>query len=155
MAKIRLTEPGFENYGGQMGLLNFVDGLSTDDVDIRKAIRLSAVMLCEWEDGTSPSITQSLLDNSDTPAPMQSSAQDGSQHDLEAKNIEVKAPLAMVEQKQPPATALETKAPAISREELEAVADKLGLKGLRTIGDPLGVKSNSIKELIAAILKAG
>lgn len=40
-----------------------------------------------------------------------------------------------------------------TREALEAIADKRGLKGLREIGEELGIKGKSIPELIDRILK--
>lgn len=39
-----------------------------------------------------------------------------------------------------------------TREELEAIADSTGLKGLRKVGDGLGIKGKSIPELIKRIL---
>lgn len=39
-----------------------------------------------------------------------------------------------------------------TREELEAIADRAGLRGLREIGESLGVKGKSIPELIEKIL---
>ena len=41
-----------------------------------------------------------------------------------------------------------------TREELEAVADDSGIRGLREIGDPLNVKATSLTTLIDLILKA-
>lgn len=153
MAKIRLTQPGFENYSGQMGLLNFVDGLSTLDVDKHKASRLAAVMLIEWEEGGNPSVTQSLLDNTDTGAPVFSSIGDGTDHDRAAGASPALAatPVVMV----PAIIAAVNDAKRYTVAELEAIADKDGIKGLREIAEPKGIKSNSIKELIDAILKAG
>lgn len=40
-----------------------------------------------------------------------------------------------------------------TREQLEAIADKTGLKGLREIGDKMSIKGKSIPELIDRILK--
>jgi hypothetical protein len=39
-----------------------------------------------------------------------------------------------------------------TEEQLAAIADKEGIKGLRAIAEPLGIKGTSIKELIAEIL---
>ena len=41
-----------------------------------------------------------------------------------------------------------------SREELEAIADKDGIQGLRDIGNPLNVKATAIDKLIEMILLA-
>lgn len=147
--KLKLTQPGFETYNGQMGLLNFVDGLSTKDVLPAQAVRMAAVMLCLWEDDSSPSITQGLLDKADMGAPMYSASQDGSDHDKAAGLLaDVRATVVAMSKTSPDKL-------LYSVEQLEAIADKSGIKGLREISDPLGIKSNSIKELIDAILKQG
>ncbi|MEB0029210.1 hypothetical protein QN372_00455 [Undibacterium sp. RTI2.1] len=134
--KLRITQLGFEGYSGQMGVINFEDGLSTADVLVIDAVRMSAVMLCEWEDGTSVSITQSIIDNAHSPAPMFVSGAEG-QHDTEkvetAKNDQ-------------------TSKPVFTEEQLSVLADSEGIKGLRALGDPIGVKGNSIKDLIAALI---
>jgi hypothetical protein len=153
MAKLRLTQPSFEAYSGQMGLLDFVDGLSTTDVDSKKAIRMAAVMLCEWEDGGNPGVTQSLLDNTNTSAPVFNGKQDGSDHDVAAKRVIAEpadSSLQIASEVKPVATG-----ERLTREQIEDLADKGGIKSLREIADPKGIKGNSIKELIEAILKAG
>lgn len=156
--KLRLTQPGFTRYTGQMGVIQFEDGLSTTDVLPIDAIRMAAVMLCLWEDGSSPSIAQSILDNADTAAPMfekaeptpasasapesttdakpecQLDTQSGTQSDQQSG-----------QQSEPPAV-------TYTEDQLAAIADKEGIKGLRVIGDALGIKANSIKDMIAAIL---
>lgn len=145
--KIKLTQPGFETYNGQMGVTFFEEGLSVSDVLVQDAIRMSAVMLCEWEDGTSPNIAQSLIDNSDTPAPTFVSGEDG-QHELNDDEIkaaqEVQA--ALIQAGAPVG-------PSYTFEQLAEIADAKGIQGLREISDPLGIKSNSIKNLIDAIVK--
>lgn len=143
--KLRLTQPGFETYTGQMGVIFFEDGLSTADVREIDAIRMAAVMLCEREDGSSPSIAQSILDNAHTAAPIFEAG--ASEHDHEAKmNASVAAVVAP--NSDVPRTSVMTAA------QLHAIADKDGIKGLRLIGDALNIKSNSIREMIDAILKA-
>lgn len=148
--KLRLTQPGFEHYDGQMGVLDFVDGVSTTDVERGRASRLAAVMLCELEDGQNPSIAQAILDNANTAAPIFSSTQDGADHDRAAGLIAVAR-----EDIGNAASADKPKTSAYSMAQLEAIADKEGIKGLREISDPRGIKSNSIRELIDAILKMG
>jgi len=138
--KLRLTQPGFSNYNGQMGVVFYEAGLSKGDVSVMDAVRISASMLCEWEDGSKPSVTQSLLDNANTPAPMFKTGAQG-QHDL--------AP-----QKDRPVQAQATTKSTYTVEELSAVADADGIRGLRKIADPLGIKSNSIAEMINAIINA-
>jgi hypothetical protein len=139
--KLKLTQLGFETYNGQMGVIFFENGSSLDDVKLSDAIRMSAVMLCEWEDGTKPSIAQSLLDNAHTPAPTFVSGADG-QHDIEKAN----GPALDVEN---------ADVTLYTSDSLGAIADEFGIKGLREIGDPLSIKGNSIKDLIDQILATG
>lgn len=143
--KLRLTQPGFATYTGQMGVIFFEDGLSTNDVLVQDAVRMAAVMICEWEDGTSPSVAQSILDNADTPAPTFVSGDDG-QHELTAEQLAASGE----SQTQEPVPA-----GGYTAEQLAAVADKEGINGLRKIAEPLGIKSNSIVSMIDQILKAG
>ena len=136
--KLRLKEPGFETYSGQMGVMDFKDGLTLKDVLTIDAVKLSCVMYVEWEDGTSPSVTQSLLDNTDTPAPI---VGDGRPTEKEPV-AKVKAPV------------IKATTPSYSEADLGKIADKDGIGGLRVIAESLGVKGKSIKELIDGILKA-
>lgn len=133
--KLRLMQKGFETYNGQMGVIFFENGLSTADVKVIDAVRMAAVMLCEWEDGSSPSVAQSILDNANTPAPMPRQEQ--------PEPTPAPAPDA-----QPVGVTV-----SYTEDQLAAIADKEGIKGLRVIAEPLGIKSNSISELIVAILK--
>ena len=138
--KLRINQTGFEGYTGQMGVVNFVDGLSVADVDPKDAIRMSAVMLCVWEDGTSVSIAQSLLDNANTPAPIFLTGEEG-QHDIERAELVASGDA-------------DDNSNLYTEDDLSAIADKDGIKGLRAIADPLGVKGNSIKDLITALIEA-
>lgn len=148
--KIRLIQPGFERYNGQMGVHFFEEGLSVADVRDQDAVRMSAVMLCEWEDGSSANVAQSILDNANTAAPVYSTKGDGSDHDAAADRVAQRA--AVVESA---VSADKPRTSTFSAEQLEAIADKSGIKGLREIADPLGLKGTSIKELIDSILKRG
>lgn len=144
--KLKLTQPGFETYNGQMGVMFFEDGMSTNDVRSVDAIRMAAVMLCEWEDGRSPSITQSILDNANTPAPSFTNNGDGTDNDKEAVDTADRQAVA--------ANINDVlKTAEWSHEQLAVIADRDGIKGLRAIAEPMDIKGNSIKELITAILK--
>jgi hypothetical protein len=148
MSKIRLTQPGFEHYTGQMGVLVFEDGLSTSDVSENDARRMGAVMRCEWENtGADPGNAQRLLDNLNTPAPVFVADGQGTDHDSEAALTASK--VQEVERIEDIPKTSETK---WSQEQLEAIADKDGIKGLRAIAEPLGIKGTSIRELIREIL---
>lgn len=133
--KLRLTQAGFENYTGQMGVTFFEDGLSTNEVSTMDATRMAAVMQCEWEGGATASVTQRLLDEANTPAPIFEAAPEAEPLvDLEVQD----------EAAEP--------SKQWTLEELEAVADDHGIAGLRAIGEEIGVKNVSIKGLIEEIL---
>ena len=131
--KLKLTAPGWENFSGQMGVNFFEKGLSTADVLPFDARRISGVITCEWEDGSSPSVAQSILNNANTAAPDASDS-----------------PAAPVGDSTTPMTS----GPIWTEEELGELADKEGIAGLRAIAEPAGIKSKSVQGLIEAILTA-
>lgn len=149
--KLRLLQSGFETYTGQMGTVFFDNGLSTADVKPIDAVRMAAQFLCEWEDGTTASVAQSILDHAHITTGMlpveQNADQALAQGVATANGIDV-VPAG------PAATPVTPAAPAKvhTEAELHAVADDKGIKGLREIAAPLGIKGNSIAELIAEIL---
>lgn len=152
--RIRLTQEGFENYTGQMGILFFEDGLSTHPVPFKDANRMSAVMVCEFEDGTSCNPAQRLLDTANQ-------SHDQGRETTDQPPAEEPVVIAPVEE---PVVitltpAVDENAPArptvvYSRDELADIADKKGIAGLREIATPLGIKSNSITGLIEELVKA-
>jgi hypothetical protein len=145
--KLRMTQPGYETFTGQMGTVFFEDGLSTANVKPSDAVRMAAQFLCQWEDGSTASVAQSILDHAHTTTnnlPVEINADQAlATQRVEAAELAGHTP-------QPDGTA----APAhrYTEDELSAIADERGIKGLRAIAEPLGVKGNSISEMIRAIL---
>lgn len=140
--KLRLTAPGFERYTGQMGVITFEDGLSVTDVLAVDAVRVAGVIGAEWEDGTPANVSQTYLDNMHTKAPT-----DEEQRVASVAKTPKTSPT--------PADAPRTEsAVTYTEEQLAQVADAQGIAGLREIADTLGIKGNSIRGLIDAILKA-
>lgn len=134
--KLRLTQAGFEKYTGQMGVVMFENGLSVGDVLPIDAIRISAAIGADWEDGSAANVGDMYLNNMDAPAFV-------GRPDVE-RATEVTP------------EAVKTSAPsgtAYSKDDLAKIADAEGIAGLRAIADPLGVKGTSIVGLIEAILK--
>lgn len=139
--KVKLVEPGWERYTGQFGIYWFVDGVSTTDMSKHDAARIAAVMRIETEDGHNPSVAQSLVDNINTPAPH-----------FTSNVMQPEAPKDPEQPKVEPDKAPEQPAQKVwTEEELAAVADAKGIKGLREIAEPMGIKGTSIKELIREI----
>jgi hypothetical protein len=134
--KLRLTQPGFEGYSAQMGVVFFENGLSTTDVSPHDAIRMAAVMGCEWEDGSPANVGQMYLDGMNVPAPS-----DQEQRDAHGSSDQTGGDVA------------KQTGVSYTEEQLAAIADDKGITGLRDIAEPLGIKGNSIRGLIDAIVK--
>jgi len=147
--KLRLTSGGFDRYTGQMGLHDFVNGLSVRDVLPVDAVRIANVIGAVWEDGTPANVGQMYLDNMKTAAPL------GNATTLESAAAPAAPTMPASEQAAPEAAPAPAPSPSktYTAEELAAVADATGIEGLREIAAPLGLKSNSINGLIGAILK--
>lgn len=139
--KLRLIQKHYENFTGHMGITHFVDGLSVDDVLPNTAGRMSAVIQCEWEDGSPANVGHIYLDNMHTPAPIASEIRAGEEAAAQNAEQEVKSANAGL--------------PVYTEEQLGLIADESGIAGLRAIADTQGIKSNSIGGLIEAIVKAG
>lgn len=135
MKKVRLTQAGYEQFTGMFGRNHFTDGLSDEPLLPIHAHFIGAAINAEYEDGSplNPALNYTLAgDMSPTEAV-----------ELAEKRIEA----AVAHEK-------EVNAVKFTREDLEAIADKQGVKGLREIASPMGIKASSVAELIAGILKA-
>lgn len=126
--KIKLVEPGWETFSDYLGFVLFKDGESVEDVSPAEAARLASIVRIETLEGRNPSPAQMILDN--WSGPMIVATTDTADASLLA-------------------------APAKwTQEELSAIADEKGIKGLREIGDDLGLKGTGIADLIAKIVEA-
>ncbi len=179
MAKVRLKSPSMKGFSSYMGVTKFENGVSVDHVTEREAQLLGSITSVEYVDDEGNAIgnagmAQVQVDNRSTPAPVELKKLMGAetfdtkeeQHvpdvkveikpepkeeaDAEAEKLE-----AEVEAHEEEINAkAEEDTPVYTREELEAAADEGGIHALREIGAKRGVKSNSIEDLIAKILKA-
>lgn len=123
--KIRIIEKGWAGYTGDLGAFAFVDSVSVQDIGQADAAYLAGIVSIEnIETGKSPSVTQLMVDSIDRSVPVE-------------KRSEATAPAI---------------GPKHTKDELEAIADSLGIKGIREIAEPLGLKGNSISELIDKVL---
>jgi len=123
--KIKIIQAGYAGFSGYFGSTLFADGVSVEDVGLLEARRLGSVVAVEMEDGTDPSAAQAMLDAYKTPFALATTKQ------------EEPTPLVLLDH---------------TPESLAAVADAEGIKGLRDIGTPLGIKGTSIAELIGKIM---
>lgn len=131
--KIRIVEPGYANFNGVMAGVQFTESVA-EDVTARQAALIGNVVRVEnVEDGTNPSDSQALIDIQNT---------------IMTGELERGDRLAMPD---PVVEAQSQK--SWTREELEAVADKEGIEGLRKIANPMNIKGTQIAKLINGILR--
>lgn len=143
--KIKIDETGYENYTGRLGIVDFVDGVSVNDVSLGELNRMSAVIrVVSLEDGKQVG-TLANFEQSDvvpfvteTPSEVAGDENTGGEGG-EGGNDDKTG---------------NEGGDVYTQEELETVADKDGIEGLREIADPLGVTDKSIKGLITKILEA-
>jgi len=146
--KLRLTQAGFETYTGQMGVVMFKDGLSETDVLPIDAIRISAAIGAEWEDGSAANVGEMYLNQMHVPAFVGGD-------DINNMSMPVEGddePPKPQKPEEKPAEEPAGDAPKYTYDELSAIADKEGIAGLRKLGDTVGVKGKSIVEIIDGIL---
>lgn len=145
---IRLTQPGWETYTGQVGVIDFVDGLSTDDVSTKDATRLAAVVNCKWEESEKPvSPTELLLHVQNVEAPIIPERERGEDEQVVSEPVEPQAT------QEPEVPAVQV--PKISMDKVEALIAAEGINGLRKLAEPLGIKGRSVADLLAALERVG
>ena len=147
MKHLKITAAGWAGYTGLIGLVEFVDGVSTDPVPQRLADQVSANIECVEVDAdgteTQANPASRLIGGATIPAVHLEELGRASEEELAAE-----AKREAEKKKRPPVEKLYTKA------ELEELADKDGIKALRPIGKSWGVKGRAIPELIRDILTA-
>lgn len=135
--KLRFISDAYAGFTGMIGVVEFKDGLSVDDVHPNEGRRLAGVFGAEWEDGSPANVNDGYEQTLHTPAPSQE------QIEAEREALSLAGPAAASDK-------------TYTEDGLAAIADKQGIEGLREIADPLGIKAKSIKALIDGILaKAG
>lgn len=127
---IKLVQPGWETFSDYLGFTLFKDGVSVEEVSPSEAARLASIVGIETLDGRNPSPAQMILDTWSGPMAVATS---------ETADKQVQAPSVVK---------------SWTAEELSAIGDEKGIKGLREIADPLGLKGTSIPDLIAKIAEA-
>jgi hypothetical protein len=126
--KIKIVEPGWAGYTGLFGCHEFEDGVSVDELSKADAAQLAALVAIEnVADNSNPSVAQLILDSQNKPAPVETV--------VTAAQVQVVA-----DEK------------VWTADELAAEADKGGIKAIRAISGPRGLRGTSIAELIGQIL---
>jgi hypothetical protein len=148
----RLASEGFKDYTGVFGGVQFENGATNDVLTLRQVNNIGGIVVLE-----------KVLSNGDFfqvgPHSTDPISIDYIRHLTEETNIAYEATLAVNKDAYvsvEPASLVE--APIVSnakytREELELIADKSGISGLREISDPYSIKARSVAEIINALLE--
>jgi hypothetical protein len=150
----RLASEGFKSYTGIFGGVQFENGETNQELTLRQVNNIGGIVVLE-----------KVLENGDYfqvgPHSTDPVSIDYVRHLAEENNIAYQATLAVnedkpVDEKISPAII----APLIgetnllfSREQLEEIADKSGISGLRELSDGYGIKARSVAEIINALLE--
>lgn len=153
--KVKLIEQGWETYTGQMGVTFFVDGLSTADVSTRDARRIAAAMRAEWEDGSTLSPSELILENADTPAPVM--PVNVLSDPVIAEELWAPEPDPSVSDEPAPMDSPDpdNQRPQYTEVELAELIDSGGIAALRDIADPLGIKGRSVNDILDDLRAGG
>jgi hypothetical protein len=155
MIFVKLVEAGWETYTGYLGDVEFADGISVELLGRHKINRIASaltiVSVTKFPDG---SFEQGFIVGplSDLLAIQE---QEGITVETlptleelgQQANFDLAPTQAIAE--------LTAQVSQYTREQLEAIADAQGVKGLREIGDSLDIKAKSIEGLIDGILESG
>lgn len=137
--KLKFIQPGYESYTGLLGAVEFVDGVSVDHVSVIEIRHISScVAVVDAETGEDPSPAAEMVRARSVPMEVVKERE----RMVEGEGV---IPVLQV------ADVLPT-LPSYTREELSAIADKQGIKGLREIGEARGIKNVSINGLIDEIV---
>lgn len=138
--KIKLIEQGYDSFNGYFGTVLFENGVSVSDVSDAEARFFASILQVRCMDDSDPG-ANSQYQNALL---------------MEAKSVTMptQAELDKLARDSQPQEVKEESVVGYTREQLEEIADKSGINGLREIGDMLNVKGTSIAKLINAILSA-
>ena len=143
--RLKLVQAGYENFTGEIGAYWFEDGVSVELIRRADRDRMSTAFQFEEvnDDGsTQPSgiahrLVADAAERLGSFEPLQRQTEEEKTAELLAEKL--KAKVAPTE--------------IYTAEQLVALADKRGIKGLRTVADKWGVKHRSIPVLIEMILE--
>lgn len=146
MKRIRIAQVGWAGYSGQLGDLDFKNGVSIEPVTQRQADRIGALIAVMFLDEEGVDESQAgqqvrMIDELAERSVVQDVLETQTEAEKKAEKVEEPAKPAI------PDT-------VYTLESLQEVADAHGIKGLREISDPYGVKGRAIPELIEEILGA-
>lgn len=142
--KIKIDVPGWEGFSGEMMGIPFEGGISTRDVTPNEALKMGAnIRVVTVEDNEQVGIT--TVNNGHVEAEMLVPADSTPDPVSDEDN---KTPVAIE------LSEVEDETHFYTKEELEEIANKDGIKPIRDIGNKFGVKGVQIAGLIQEILQA-
>lgn len=142
LKRVRIADPHYGTYNGHIGVVEFRDGVSVEPINPVLRMRIGAAFpIFEVEEDGSE-ITASpadiVLRERTTSAPVEEQRE---------RQTEAEKEKELTQGKLPPHALL-------TREELEAIASKQGIAGIREIGTKWHVKHRSLIDLMELILEA-
>ena len=133
--RFKISEPALMGFTGDFGEIEFVDGISTDNLSSRQIDRLAAIVRGFGVDSGGEE------------------KQVGVAHRIVANRDDL-APVATILSAETNATELAPATKQYTHASLSEVADSGGISALRKIATDFNVKGKSIPELISLILAA-
>jgi hypothetical protein len=134
--RLRLMDPGFVNYTGPMGQVDFTDGVSDEKVAWREAQMLASLTYIEDADKPGyqlgPHVEEQRQKDRDTSDPIVALVDSGEHVNPEGAPVMER----------------------FTRADLEKIADEKGLEGVRSIARAWNRTGRSIAETISAIMDA-
>jgi hypothetical protein len=147
--KVKITAAGWSSFTGDFCSMQFKDGVSVDALPRLIIDRVASIIACELIDDTGAEVGQAgatarLVGLTDVTVPV-----------LEPLRVMTEAEAA-AERQQAIATALNapSNVTLYTQNQLEVIASKEGIPGLRVISDKWRVKGRSINQVIFEILRA-
>lgn len=152
--KLRILDAGFANMTGLLGTVEFVDGVSVEEVSSAEAARLGTILSIEVVGtGANPSTTQLMVDT----------------HNKNLDELGLTQPGLLEPQPEAPVKELAPESPSVgasdptatpvlswsfTEEELDALVKKEGIAGLRAFSEQYGINGQSIAKIVKALLVA-
>lgn len=147
MTYLKIVEPGFEAYTGQLGQYEFVEGRSVETIPMVDVDRLSAAFRFMLVDDAGEEVASGPAERLIAEANGRAAFAESLPRETEEQRVAEQRHLA-VKASKPPVSQFFT------RKELQNIASEGGIKALRLKADPWGVKHRSIPTLIDMIVSA-
>jgi len=147
MPYLKITQKGWDGYTGVLGDVPFEDGVSLENVSTADSKRLASIIQMEERDsGKDPSVSQELIDTRH----MTLGEHEGFVRQKSVDNASVDETKAFTAEPSKPSDS--DKSYSYTMEDLEAVADKGGIEGLREFASEYDVRGGSIRAIINSLM---